>query len=182
MSEFTPQSDLSLQAFRYAAGELNSAEGAAFERLLETDLAAQLALVRAVQLATVLQSATPPIQSAIRMLPSERRSPSRRWSSLLALFCSGVVAATLLVALREESTPVGPENATVSLWSELHEEDVVEPAPLDDAALPFDGDASEEDLVPDWMLAAVAIDDQVDGGNDAGTVPGDGAQAIDDET
>ena len=181
MSEFNPQSDLSLQAFRYAAGELNGAEAAAFERLLETDLAAQSALVRAVQLATALESAASVLRPSASVRSSETHAPSRRWSPVLALFGSGVVAATLLVALREESPSVGPENTTVSLWTELHEEEIVEPAPLDDAALlALEAEASEEDLVPDWMLAAVAIDDQAGDGGDSGAAPGD--EIIDDET
>lgn len=181
MSEFNPQSDLSLQAFRYAAGELNDAEAAEFERLLETDLEAQLALVRTVQVATVLESTVSTPQAPARVRSTVTRAPSRPWSPVLALVGSGVVAATLLVALREESTPAGPENTTVTLWSELHEEEVVEAGLLDDAALlALEADTSEEELVPDWMLAAVAIDDQGDGGRDSGAAPGD--EIIDDET
>lgn len=180
MSEFNPQSDLSLQAFRYAAGELTGAEAADFESLLETDLDAQLSLVQAVQLAAALQSAARAIQPAARVSPSGVRTPSRRWSPALALIGSGIVAATLLVALREESDPVGPENTTVTLWSELHDE-VAESMPLDDASLEaLDAEVIDEDLVPDWMLAAVAINE--DAGASQDTAPGDESPEIDDET
>lgn len=166
------QTDLPLQAFRYLAGEMDPAEAEAFERLLAGDGAVQQALVEAVQISAALQvnAAAPP---ASRPLVRTVRvsAPTRRWSVALALGGCAVVAATLLVALRDDTTPgaATAQNAgavaTVEAWSELGpENDVI---PLDDASLMFADESTDAtDTVPDWLLAAVA-DGPADGNEDS---------------
>jgi len=168
MNSSASQSELSLAAFRYLAGELDAADTDAFERLLANDEAAQQALVHAVQISTALQSET----LVSQVVPSSRAAQSHRpqrvsrWSSALALVGSALVAATVLVALRDESTSqvafVSSENssvdATVSLWSELDVEGS-DTSGMDESMLVMlDGEASEGVQVPDWMLAAVDTD------------------------
>jgi anti-sigma factor RsiW len=182
-------SDLPLHAFRYAAGELSAAETAEFEQLLATDPDAQRALVHAVQLAAVLQSAAPTIAPVART--ARRVQPTHRWSPVLALLGSAAVAATVLVVLRDESTPMLASNsvgehsgadATVSLWNELHSDDV-ESASLDEAALlALEDEQTESDVIPDWMLAAVEIGDAPPGSDAGDSQSADDTDPIDDES
>ena len=71
MNESVSQADLPLQAFRYLAGELPTAEAEAFEQLLAGDAAAQQALVDAVQLTAALQAGVvePVTRSVTRTVP-----------------------------------------------------------------------------------------------------------------
>jgi hypothetical protein len=190
MNHPSPQSDLPLLALRYTAGELDAAELAAFERRLETDLVAQSALVQAVQIVAVLQSPSR-LPAITRPLSSRPAAASRQWSRWLAVLSCGVVAAAMLIALREESVPdaggdavagTAAGGAMVADWAAVELADA-EVLSADDAALlVLDEDPSGEDVVPDWLLAAVEMSDSPPAADDADAAPGSRVDSIDEET
>lgn len=174
MTPALPQSDLSLTALRYLAGELDVAAADAFERLLGADAAAQQALVQAVQISAAVQSGSsaPAVVPTVRIATARRPERTSHWSTAAALIGSGLVAATVLVALRDApksvsvvSSDESSPGATVSLWTELDVEEIE--AALDEPSLmTLDGEAADAVQVPDWMFAAIETDFAA--GNDAG--------------
>jgi hypothetical protein len=97
--------------------------------------------------------------------PVSATQRTSRWSGAAALIGTAVVAATVLVALRNEPEPAvsvalsdqTTTGATVSLWTQLDVEDIE--AAADDAALfALEEDAIESVQVPDWMFAAIETD------------------------
>jgi len=167
MSLSSSQSDLSLTALRYLAGELGGPEAGDFEQRLATDDAAQRALIAAVQISAAIQVTTPAptVRPVTRVAPMRQPQRVSRWSGAAALLGSALVVATVLIALRgkpESTAPVASADetstgATVSLWTELNVDDIA--ASLDESSLyESDGDAVDAVQVPDWMFAAIETD------------------------
>lgn len=165
MSLPSPQSDLTFTALRYLAGELDGVDTDAFERRLATDESAQRALVEAVQLSAAIQTTAPAVRPATRVAVARQPQRTSRWSGAAALVGTALVAATVLIALRNEPEPAvavvssdeANSGATVSLWTSL-DVDEIESA-LDDSSLfESDGEAADAVQVPDWMFAAIESD------------------------
>lgn len=186
MTSALSQSDLSLTAIRYLAGELDAAETDAFEQRLAADAVAQQALVHAVQISAAVLAGSPaaPVVRPVRIAAGNRPTSTSRRASVAALVSSGLVAAAVLLALRAEPESVAVvssgdsgSDATVSLWTELDVEEIE--AALDEPSLvTVDGAEFDAVQVPDWMFAAIETD--VAAGNEA--VPQSGIDATDEDS
>jgi anti-sigma factor RsiW len=178
MSLPSPQSDLSLTALRYLAGELDGSDLSAFEQRLATDDAAQRALIEAVQISAAIQTGAPAptVRPATRVAATRQPQRTSRWSGAAALLCCALAVATVLIALQGEpqlEVPVASSEetssgATVSLWTELNVDDIA--ASLEESSLyESDGESAEGVNVPDWMFAAIETDFEA---NNPATDPG----------
>lgn len=174
MSSSPGQSELLLLAFRYISGEVGADEGAAFEGRLESEPAAQQAVIDAVRLTAALQRNAPeplPALPGPEPLPAtgRREFAERRGWAAVVLVAGAALAAAVLVALeagRPDSRPdhlsataeeaADPDaGTTVSLWSALDADENVEPVPGDGALPDGDFDPAPADVIPDWMLSAL---------------------------
>lgn len=176
--------DLSLAAIRYLTDEMTASESVQFEQLLESDAAAQQALVEAVKLAAALQSAatvraTAPSPHAAMEAPYGRR----RWTAALAMSGCGIVAATLFLALWFEPAPFTRAEqqsaavAAVSAWAELSDRE--ESGGADDVMFVVEDEVSAADVIPDWLMAALEVDSV--GSPDGNGRTDDGVNPLDDE-
>jgi hypothetical protein len=190
MNHTLPESELSLLALRYAANELDAVETAQFEQRLAAELDAQLALAQVVQVSAALR---PEWCSPVRVVRSADVQPagrSRRWTRWLAVLSSGVVAATALVAVLDESVPDGASlsadsgatRAMVSGWAAVELENSGLLTSDDAALLVLDQDAPAMEDIPDWLLAAVEIGDAPSASPDSGPGSGDDPDSIDEDT
>lgn len=157
-------SELCWTAFRYICGELGAEESAAFEQQLDHDQAAREAVAEAVELAGAVARLEP--GSALVLRPS-RRAGFRsipRWTALAAasLLLALLVKGLWFSARQGGATPVaGAPSAVALAWSGVHEDDDETEsllAWLDTNPAPLDTPESAEAGVPDWMLAAAALD------------------------
>lgn len=164
--QFPGSDELHWLAFRYATGELNAEEEAAFEERLAEDQAAREALAQAVELHQALLF--------IAADQSAHRQPVRRvaiWVAALAACLLAAIGLTWLAASRWTHTP-GPQDPLVAADAQAAEVAraygairqqlerdalVAEPAPrlaqetgVDDETL------TTEPSVPSWMLTAVS--------------------------
>jgi hypothetical protein len=150
----TTPDDLDWLVHRYLLDELSAEEAAAFEERLGTDEEAAEALSRGVVLLSAIHGAVQPERQVEPALPGPRRS--RRLVAGLA-----AVAATIglvcLLGISQTLRSAGSSSDAielVSIWRESAGDTVVDADALsteDDA--PIAGDD-----VPDWLMAAVALD------------------------
>lgn len=180
MTPLADTSELLLQCCRYLSGELEPAEGEAFERLLSADQSARDLLAEAVLLqAAVHQLAAGRLRPAPGVVAAgEPASQSRSWRSVLLGITSlalTIAVAALLVRQSEElpgSPPVASDAVrTARLWVSLERGEGI----LPDVS---DADEAEGHLtlaeVPGWMFSAV------EAGTERSRVP-DAAPSDDDD-
>jgi hypothetical protein len=174
-----PSDDLAWDAFRYAAGEMNAAEGARFEERLACEQPAREALAAAVELAQASALA----MSGAGILPMSYPVASAKcrrnwlWPVLGAAACLAAVVSVAALGVgnwnthRELARQQAKQNELAARWSEVRELNAVELAgdepgdPLETLADFAVGEAegsavdarADDQLVtaPDWMLAAV---------------------------
>lgn len=146
--------DLDWLAHRYLLDELSADEAAAFEERLGADEEAAAALARSVRLMAAVSSA---LHEAKRSEPAVA-APVRRQKLLAGL--TAIAATIALVCVLSVSQGLKPVAATVdaaelvSIWRESAGEVPVESdSPTDD-----DDVQAVTDDVPDWLMAAVALD------------------------
>ena len=154
-----------LLAVRYVTGECDAVEEAAFEDRLESDPAAQAALVDATRIVAMLK-ATPVCPEFAQPLPQASKPQQKRpwvgsgqWGAVLA----SCVVVTLGVLWTMESGAPPTEGLVVlqespalaQAWSAIDPEPVAAADADDDLA-----DESEElgADVPDWLLTAVMVE------------------------
>ncbi len=168
----TPNSDsLNWLAVQYVLGELSDSEAFAFEERLATDLAVCEAVAEATRLTLTLHAATdsqavPALEAdSFHVLPSttNRSSKTTPRGSWLALAGATTAAAVLLAAMSfgpasSPSTQLAfvdrSASELVSLWragSTAAELDI------DDADVEL-AESRREVAVPDWLFAAVSLE------------------------
>jgi hypothetical protein len=145
--------DVAWLAWRYLLDELDPAEAAAFTERLGTDEEAAVALSRGVVLLSAIDGAAQPGR---RIEPPLREGRRRRLVTGLAALAATVGLVCLLGIGRwlEQAGPASDAIELVSIWRESGGDAVVESESvgLDDDAPPTSDD------VPDWLMAAVALD------------------------
>ena len=161
-SEATIQNDLAWLANRYVAGELSVDETAAFEARLETDVAACSAVAHAMELSLAIAAAFDQETSQPVARPIQETVAPTRWSvaSLAALAALAAVAASIaLMVGHVGSTTNGiarkdGADRIVAAWASG---EAARNNADDDDLL----DATDDDDLdpPDWMLAALTIED-----------------------
>lgn len=132
-------------AQRYVLGELAADEVTAFETRLADDELAAAAVADAARLVMALETAQEDTTSG---------RPSRRsWAGRIAIGLAGLAAAVTIIGLLQSRDDVaGSRSAELAeRWAEIA--DTVTPEELAD-----DDDASVGDDVPDWLLAAVTLE------------------------
>ena len=134
-------------AQRYVLGELGADEVAAFEARLADDEQAAAAVADAARLMMSVQAAVES-QAQPTNLAARRHHPARSLAARIAIGIAGLAAAVAVVWL----LPRGGDEAAelAARWAEIP--DVV---PADDAAEDEEADGDE---VPDWLLAAVTLE------------------------
>jgi hypothetical protein len=146
--------DVACLAWRYLLDELDPVEAAAFEERLGTDEAAAAALSRGVVLLTALDGAVEPGPVG-EPAPAEGRHRRRLVAGLAAVAATvGLVCLLGIGQWLDRSGPASDAIELVSIWRESAGDAVVEgeSVGLDDDASPASDD------VPDWLMAAVALD------------------------
>ncbi len=165
--------ELAWEALRYVAGEMSSAEAAAFEGRMEEEQAVREAVSQAVALGEAILRAAEPAQRA----PSERlaAAPQPSWSQALGWMAAGALAASLtFVAFGffREPPPSGG-SATAGGASSIRSEDLslawsalsasgwtspteFETVPADRAWQGPRVAFENLDTIPTWLLAGVA--------------------------
>ena len=146
--------DLDWLAHRYLLDELSADEAASFEERLGTDEEAAAALSRSVRLMAAVSSV---LHGVTRVEPVPA-TPVRRQKILAGL--TAIAATIALVCGLSVSQALKPVAASgdaaelVSIWRESAGEMPVE------SDLPTDEDEVQAatDDVPDWLMAAVALD------------------------
>ncbi len=162
----TPSAELAWLAFAYVSGDLEGGELESFEaRLADGELAACEAVADAVVIISAVGSSGPSALPGERSLAPVRRI---REHNLLTLL-SPVVALVLVVSLAWRTpTPVasrvefaGGEDVLLSTWADGT------PSALDDVSGGAESGAvvAETDLVvPEWMMLAVGLAAEMEGG------------------
>lgn len=182
-----PDRDLDWLAFRYIAGELDSAEEAEWDLLLAENQAAREAVARAVELtsATYAAVASESRCEVARNDAGSSRSYIGQWSAwLVAAAAIAVLAAALPWVLPQRNdialpTPVASDPALAIAWRES----VVElPLPQLPAEVPLTSEFAAAEVEtndawatesPSWLLAAVAAGNEQMMPDDAGEAPRD---------
>lgn len=158
-SKVTTRNDLAWLASCYVAGELSVDETAAFEARLETDVAACDAVAKAMELNLAIAAAFDSRPSVISPRPSA--TPPSRWAgaAITAIAATAVVAATVALMIGRGSATNGlarkdGADRLVAAWAsgEAARNSADEEESIDSA-----GDADLDP--PDWMLAAISVED-----------------------
>lgn len=163
-SEMTTRNDVAWLASCYVAGEFSAEEAAAFEARLANDEAACEAVARAMELNLAIaavfdsQPATLVLQPSTFNLPPSV-PPRRVATTITALAATAVAAAGLALMVGHGSSPQGfarkdGADRLVAAWANgeaarnnADDEDSLEVA-------------NDDDLdPPDWMLAALTVED-----------------------
>lgn len=158
-------------AIAYVCGELSAEEASAFEERLEHDQEAREALAEAVELAGAVAQLPPDLDRVLR--PRGGRVVTRlpRWvlsaaaALVLALLGSG---AFYLMNGRADSQRRGSSATALALaWSGVHRDEANNDELLDWLEVPgapeglevagHDGVEAADGDVPDWMVAAAAL-------------------------
>ncbi len=160
-SEMTTRNDLAWLANCYVTGELSADETAAFEARLETDVTACDAVARAMELNLAIaaafdQEASQPVVRSIH-----ETIISNRWSgaAITALAASAVAAASIALMIGHGSATNGVvrkdgADHLVAAWASG--EAARNNADDDDL---FDATDDADLDPPDWMLAALTVED-----------------------
>lgn len=146
--------DLDWLAHRYLLDELSADEAAAFEERLGTDEAAAAALARSVRLMAAVSSA---LHDAEHVEPTPATSDHRRKlvAGLTAIAATIALACVLSVSQSlKPGTSTGDAAELVSLWRESAGD---LPGEIDSPTDEDEVQAATDD-VPDWLMAAVALD------------------------
>ena len=171
--------NLAWEAFRYAAGEMNAAEGEAFEQLLADDQAAREALAEAVELTQAVHVS----YEAEPAMPLAALQPGGRYGAWWMGVALGS-AACLFIMLGvqqiqqsqrdivsnepavETDVPEKADGALAARWSEIRESQR-DYQPWSEVALDDELSAdnltpwsveeeSDQPAAPEWMMAAVS--------------------------
>ena len=146
--------DLDWLAHRYLLDELSADEAAAFEERLGTDEEAAAALARSVRLMAAVSSAL----NGAKLVELAPATPVRRQKILAGL--TAIAATIALVCVLSVSQALKPVAASgdaaelVSIWRMSAGEMPVE----SDSPADEDEVQAATDDVPDWLMAAVALD------------------------
>lgn len=152
------------QAFRYVAGEMSGEEQMEFEALLETRLSLCLAVAEASALTLTVAvdaSSTKTVPSPVildRCSSTRGRSSHRRIAAVISLASCLILAVFVgkhtVPTLVTETTSGADAELLVAAWA-----DGIENQEATDAFT--DEEPVTELQVPDWMLAAVTLSEQV---------------------
>ncbi len=146
--------DLDWLAHRYLLDELSADEAAAFEERLGTDEEAAAALSRSVRLMAAVSSV---LHGVTRVEPAPA-TPVRRQKILAGLTAiAATIALVFGLSVSQALKPVaasGDAAELVSIWRESAGEMPVE----SDSPADEDEVQAATDDVPDWLMAAVALD------------------------
>ena len=162
LDQRTNQNELAWLANRYVAGELSVDETAAFEARLETDVAACSAVARTMELNLSIAAAFDQETSQPVARPIQETVAPTRWSvaSLTALAALAAVAASIALMVGHiGSTTNGVArkdgaDRIVAAWATG--EAARNNADDDDL---FDATDDDDLDPPDWMLAALTVED-----------------------
>jgi len=151
--------DADWSAFAYVAGELDEAGLATWEaRLAEGDVEACEAVARAVELVGVVAESGR-VDAVVATVAGESYAAGGLRSVVVAAaaVCLGLIIG-LPLRTNDPVTVAGPDvDMLISTWAEGADGEVVE----------TDAEVIEPELVvPDWMIAAVALPAEMDGGGD----------------
>lgn len=146
--------DLDWLAHRYLLDELSADEAAAFEERLGTDEETAAALARSVRLMAAVSSAL----DDAKQVESAPATPDHRRKLLAGLTAiAATIALVYVLSVRQGLKPVaasGDAVELVSIWRESAGDVAVE----SDATTDEDEVQTAIDDVPDWLMAAVALD------------------------
>jgi anti-sigma factor RsiW len=140
-------------AQRYVLGELSDAEAAAFEACLADDEQAAAAVADAARLVMAVRAAVQPQRPTVT--PADRQRPAGMpRAGRLVIGLASLAAAVAIVAV----LPRMGDNAAAGRTAELAERwaEIAEATAAED--LTDDEDATAADEVPDWLLAAVTLE------------------------
>jgi anti-sigma factor RsiW len=149
-----PTDDLDWLAHRYLLDELSADEAAAFEEQLGTDEEAAAALARSTRLMAAVGSA---LHDAKRPEPPPGTSVPRQKFLVGLTAIAATIALVCGLSVSQALKPVaasGDAAELVSIWRESAGEMPVE----SDALAVEDEVQAATDDVPDWLMAAVALD------------------------
>lgn len=140
-------------AQRYVLGELSDAEATAFEQLLSHDEQAAAAVADAARLVMAVRAAVQP-QGPSATAADRRQPAGAPWAGRIVIGLAGLAAAVAIVAV----LPRMGDDAAAGRTAELAERwaEIVEATAAED--LTDDEDATAADEVPDWLLAAVTLE------------------------
>jgi len=160
MSDLKLNDELSWLAFRYAAGEMTALEANAFETRMLEDLDACEAVARMALLCETANEAFERPLAPLHAISVKRRTP--RWviaatlASMAWMVGIGVWFAGHNRAERRANAEI------VGMWSSVSSGEAVAVA-VDDVEVPQSETAAQGDVVvPDWMLAAVRLENTSD--------------------
>jgi len=149
-----PSDDLDWLAHRYLLDELSADEAAAFEERLGADEEAAAALARSVRLMAAVSSALSAAKQ-VEPVPATPDHHRKLFAGLTAI--AATIALVCVLSVGQGLKPVaasGDAADLVSIWRESTGEVPVESdSPTDDDEV----EAATDD-VPDWLMAAVALD------------------------
>jgi hypothetical protein len=149
-----------LQAVQFVLGDLSAHEQAAFEAALADDVALCELVAHAARLTHGVQLAL--ADSDTPVVSSARTDVRRdRWLAAVVATLATGVAAGFFTTLTAPSTPASAQAAArlVSLWRDAgrtHSIAALSEAPIDAEVRDNTGD----DRVPNWMLAAVSLENR----------------------
>lgn len=160
MSDLKLNDELSWLAFRYAAGEMAALEANEFETRMLDDVDACEAVARMALLCETANEAFERPLAPLHAIPVKRRTP--RWviaatlASVAWMVGIGVWFAGHNRAERRANAEI------VGMWSSVSAEEAVTVAVEDVEAPSSETTAHGDVVVPDWMLAAVRLENTSD--------------------
>lgn len=163
--------DLEWTAFRYVSGDLSGSEVESFELLLADDVDAAMAVARTVQVVQAIQRTKPPVEHVRQRATVASRRPDARWRNRvmvgMAAVCVLFVALMAFESKVPQSDSIGrldanssnslatysaaPDAELVSFW--------VNSASETEAVLSETPPTADVLEVPDWLLAAVDVEE-----------------------
>lgn len=132
-------------AQRYVLGELPAAEAVTFEARLADDELAAAAVANAARLVMALETA--------QEIGTARRPTGRSWAGRITIGLAGLAAAVAVIGLlRSRDDMAGGRSAELAeRWAEIADMGTGD-------ELADDEDTAVGDDVPDWLLAAVTLE------------------------
>ncbi len=160
MSELMLNDELSWLAFRYAAGEMSPLEADAFEARMLEDLDACEAVARMALLCEAANETFKRPSAPLHAIPVKRRTP--RWA-IAATLASVAWMIGIGVWFASHSREERRANAEiVGIWSSASADESATVAVEEVDAPHADAVAHGDVVVPDWMLAAVRLENADD--------------------